>query len=193
MRNKYKLSVLFLGLLLGIIKPMIAQEDWKSLVSLDSLNTSGNTSATFKTTRLINGQSVETVKKHTLDFRVAHRFGNESLGIHSLYGLDAASDIRLALEYGISDRLTIGFSRSRLAENLEGLIKYRLLIQKENGAMPLSVTLFANSVITSVMDYTATADYAGDYAIFAHRMSYTYQVLIARKFSRIFSFQIMPY
>jgi len=42
------------------------------------------------------------------------------------------------------------------------------------------------------MDYTATADYAGDYAIFAHRMSYTYQVLIARKFSRIFSFQIMP-
>jgi len=76
MRNKYKLSVLFLGLLLGIIKPMIAQEDWKSLVSLDSLNTSGNTSATFKTTRLINGQSVETVKKHTLDFRVAHRFGN---------------------------------------------------------------------------------------------------------------------
>jgi hypothetical protein len=192
MNKLYKIAIVFLGLITVFISPITAQEDWKSLASLDSLNTNGNTNATFKTSRLINAQSIETVKAHTLDFRVSHRFGNESMGIHSLYGLDAASDIRLALEYGITNRLTVGFSRSRLAENLEGLIKYRLLMQKENGSMPLSVTLFANSAATSAADYTVTSTYPGDYSTFAHRMSYTYQILFARKFSRGFSFQIMP-
>jgi len=192
MKHNPKLVIVFFVLIAGLIRPLIAQEDWKSLISIDSLNTSDKVNATFKTSRLINGQSIETVKKRTLDFRVAHRFGNESMGIHSLYGLDAASDIRLAFEYGVTDRLTIGFSRSRVKENLEGLIKFRLLQQKEDGKMPLSVTLFANSAMTPAMDYTVTSEYAGDYAVFAHRMSYTYQVLIARKFSRGFSFQITP-
>lgn len=31
--------------------------------------------ATFKTTRLINGHSVENVAKGVLDFRISHRFG----------------------------------------------------------------------------------------------------------------------
>ncbi len=181
-----------LGLMIGFLQPFIAQEDWKSLVSLDSLNSDGKTNATFKTTRLINSQSIETVKTNTLDLRISHRFGNESTGIHSLYGLDAASDIRIALEYGVTQRLTLGVSRSRMAENLEGLIKYRLLMQTENGSMPLSMTLFGNSAITASKDYTVTSDYVGDYSMFSHRMSYTFQSLIARKFSRNFSFQIMP-
>ena len=190
-----KTTTTLFGLILGLINPLLAQDDsWKSLVSLDSLNTNGKVNATFKTTRLINAQSIETVKAHTLDLRISHRFGNENMGIHSLYGLDAASDIRIALEYGVSERLTVGVSRSRIKENLEGLIKYRLLMQTENGSMPLSVTLFANSAMTPSVDYTANPaiGYVGDYSTFSHRMSYTYQMLIARKFSRNFSLQLMP-
>src|ERR1017187_8793407 len=135
-----KTCKLILLLLIGLAvnNPIKAQTDsakkaWevaelmKNLVSLDSLNTDGYTNATFKTTRLINSQSLETVKAHTLDFRISHHFGNELLGDHYLYGLDLASDIRYAFEYGITNKLTVGFSRSRLDENLEGLIKYRLL------------------------------------------------------------------
>lgn len=33
------------------------------------------TTATFKTTRLINGHSVENVAAGVLDFRISHRFG----------------------------------------------------------------------------------------------------------------------
>ena len=32
--------------------------------------------ATFKTMRIGNAQTIETVKKHHLDFRTSHRFGN---------------------------------------------------------------------------------------------------------------------
>lgn len=169
-----------------------ATEDWRSLISLDSLNTDGTTNATFKTTRIINAQSLETVKAHTLDFRVTHRFGSVNTGIHQLYGFDNADDIRIAFEYGITNRLTVGFSRSRIDENLEGLIKYRLLRQKENGDMPLSVTLFANMAYTPKHDVTATPEYAGDLSNIAHRFSYTYQAIIGRKFSKGFSLQFMP-
>ena len=183
---------IFLGLIIALINPIRSQENWKTIVSIDSINSCNMFVSTFKTTRLINAQSVETVKDHSLDFRISHRFGNANMGPHSLYGLDAASDIRFAFEYGVSSKLTIGVSRSRIAENLEGLIKYRLLQQREDGKMPISITLFANSAMTPAKDNTATSSYAGDYSVFAHRMSYTYQVLIGRKFSRNFSFQLMP-
>ncbi len=188
MKRKSKLIIALFGFITGFYNPVIAQEDWKTIVSIDSINTCNMYSATFKTTRLINAQSVETAKNHSLDFRISHRFGNVSMGGHSLYGLDAASDIRFAFEFGVSSQLTMGISRSRIAENLEGLIKYRLLEQREDGKMPMSVTLFANTTLTPAKDYSSTLDYA----LFAHRMSYTYQVLIARKFSRNFSFQLMP-
>src|ERR1035437_346839 len=178
--------LLFIGL--TIYNPIKAQEDWRSIISLDSLNTDGYTNATFKTTRLINAQSLETVKANTLDFRISHRFGSVSDGIHTLYGLDLASDIRFAFEYGISKQLTIGVSRSRIDENLEGLIKFRLLRQTEDGKVPLAITLFANTALTPKNDFTPTQDYA----VFAHRMSYTYQAIIGRKFSKDFSLQFMP-
>jgi hypothetical protein len=192
MKNFYRISYIILGLITGITFHAKAQEDWKTLVSLDSLNTDGYTAATFKTTRLIDGQSIETVKAQTLDFRVTHRFGSIETGIHQLYGFDNADDIRIAFEYGITNRLTVGFSRSKIGENLEGLIKYRLLQQKNNGKMPISVTLFASMVLTPVQDLTVTDTYPGDYSIFAHRLTYTYQALIARKFSRFFSLQFAP-
>src|SRR5688572_26935703 len=87
---------------------------------LDSLlagsgNKRENTAATFKTTRIINIQSNETVHRRTLDFRVGHRFGamgkNSGGNHHNLFGLYNASDIRIAFEYGITDKLTIGVGR----------------------------------------------------------------------------------
>jgi uncharacterized beta barrel domain-containing protein DUF5777 len=198
-KHLYKLTLLLL-IGLAVNNPMKAQkdttkkvqEDWRSLISLDSLNTDGYTNATFKTTRIINGQSLETVKAHTLDFRVTHRFGSVETGIHQLYGFDNADDIRIAFEYGITDRLTVGFSRSKIDENLEGLIKYRLIRQTANGKMPLSITLFANTALTPKQDLTVTPEYPGDLSVFAHRLSYTYQAIIGRKFSSGFSLQFMP-
>jgi hypothetical protein len=59
--------------------------------------------ATFKTTRLINGHSVENVAAGVLDFRISHRFGYVSGGAYELWGLDEAS-MRLGLDYGLSKR-----------------------------------------------------------------------------------------
>ena len=81
------ISCIFLGSFLN------AQDDMLSMLdSPDAKKTHDKVSATFKGTKIINMQSTETVKKKTMDFSVAHRFGNigkqSGGGGHQLYGFD---------------------------------------------------------------------------------------------------------
>ena len=69
------------------------------------------TTSTFKSTRIVNGQSIENTGAGILDFRISHRFGALSQGSYSLFGLDQAT-MRIGLDYGITKRLMIGIGRS---------------------------------------------------------------------------------
>ena len=129
-----------------------AQEDLLAQLQEETPESDTKVFATFKTTRIVNGHSIETVGKNGLDFRITHHFGDvsgQAGGVHTLYGFDQASDIRLAFEYGISDRLTAGIGRSKVGEMLDGYLKYRLLGQTTDNKMPLSVTLFTNAALTA--------------------------------------------
>lgn len=178
---------LFLLVFQFISTSAIAQEDLEAL--LDEPVKEANVMATFKTTRIVNAHSIETVKKRTLDFRVTHHFGDmggDNGGVHSLYGLDNAADIRIAFEYGITNRLTAGLGRSKIGELLDGYLKFRLLQQTTNSSVPLSITLLANAGFTPVKNTN------NRYDKFANRFSYTYQMLLARKFSKRLSLQLIP-
>ena len=158
------------------------------------------TIATFKTTRIINMQSIETVHKRTLDFRVAHRFGavGKSSGgnSHNLYGFDNSTDIRIAFEYGISDAVTIGISRSKREENLEGMLKGKVLQQTTDNHVPVSVTLFGSLAYTPKSDNTGLFEVPGEPNAGVRkqlrRITYTAQVLLARKFSSKLSLELAP-
>lgn len=184
-----KNSLLFLcGLYFFFISNAYAQEDL--LASLDTIpQKSVRVLPTFKTTRIVNSHSVETVKAHHLDFRVTHHFGNAGVkgGGHTIFGLDNASDIRIAFEYGVTDRLTVAAGRSKIGEMIDAYLKYRVLYQTEDNKVPISLTLFANAAVT------ATDDISGPLSTdFNNRLSYTYEALIARRFSSRFSWQLMP-
>ncbi len=169
-----------------------AQDDLLKLAQEESKPKKEKVSATFKTTKIINAQTNETVHKRTLDFRVAHRFGNigkytnGQSASHTLYGLDASTDIRIAFEYGITDALTVGLSRCKLNETYEGLAKMRVLQQTIDNKIPLAITLFANAAIT------AQKDNAKIYNTTTRRMSYAFQAIIARKFSSRISVALLP-
>lgn len=142
--------------------------------------------ATFKSTRLINGHTVQTPGEGTLVFLFAHNFGTLNSGAYNFFGLDNAQ-IRLALEYAVTDRLEIGLGRSSLQKTLDGFVKYKL-IQQTTGAhaTPVSVTLFASDALATLR-FTDGIDRTMN-----DRMAYTYQALIARKFSPDLSLQLMP-
>jgi hypothetical protein len=149
---------------------------------------------TFKDTRVINSHSVETVPNRKLDFRIGHRFGNLKDGWERLYGLEDAEDVLFGFEYGLSDELTVGISRTKGAGELSALvspsIKYRILHQKDDNSMPLSLTLMGVSTISTMKSSQSEA--LTNFDKFAHRISYTAQILIAHKFSQRFTLQVMP-
>jgi len=57
--------------------------------------------ATFKTTRVVSGHSVENPASGVLLFMISHNFGKVNSGGYEFFGLDN-STIRLGLEYGIT-------------------------------------------------------------------------------------------
>lgn len=183
---KYLLLTLFL---VSFSYPTFAQDDLMNLLDKESKDSNAveYTSATFKSMRVINGQSVETVGKGVLSFVISHRFGPFSAGAYNFFGLDQAT-IRLGFEYGITDRLEIGCGRNSLNKVYDGYLKYKLFRQSKGArVMPVSVTLFA-SVAVQTMKWSDTT-LAKD---FNNRLFYTYQILIARKFNKNLSLQLSP-
>lgn len=142
----------------------------------------------FRGTRIVNGHSVETLKEGEMEFIIGHRFGRINGGLYELFGLDQAS-IRIGLDYGIQDWVTVGLGRSSLGKEFDGFVKVRLLRQGASGqgGMPVSLTGFSSIAINSLK----AADPERP-IFFQNRLAYTHQLLIARKISDRFSVQLMP-
>jgi hypothetical protein len=155
-------------------------------------------SATFKSTKLINGHTNETIYKNELDFKVDHRFGDiagDNGGLRQFFGLDNSTDVRIGFEYGLTDRLSLGLARAKGATQVqqlyEGSIKYRLLEQTIDDYIPVAITLFGSNTIAAVEasdDPTAATAYQNT----SDRMNYTSQIIIARKFSPGVSVSFTP-
>lgn len=153
---------------------------------------------TYKSTRIVQGQSTEMLRKHELDFRVAHRFGDaggEFGGSKTFFGTDNSTDIRIAFEYGISDNLMVGISRSKgsgdLQQLYEGLVKYRFLQQTTDNHIPVSLAVFGNAVISG-MPSNADITSAAHFADGSDRLMYVAQALVSRKFADRLSLTLMP-
>ncbi len=145
------------------------------------------TKATFKTNRIINGHSIETVAKRELDVKISHRFGFINTGVYDLFGLDQAT-MRFGGDYGITDNLNIGIGRSNRDKTYDGFVKYKFL-QQSTGAKNMPVTATAVSTIGVTTLRWPIPDRKN---YFTNRLHYTHQLLVARKFSDGFSAQITP-
>jgi hypothetical protein len=145
------------------------------------------TKETFKATRVVIGQSVETTPNGDLSFLVSHHFGAVNTGIYEFFGLDQAST-RIGLEYGINDILCVGLGRSTYEKTYDGYIKVRALRQSTGKTnMPLSVSVFGNIAVNTLkLSDPKQKDY------FDARLAYCTQLILARKFGKLFSLQITP-
>ncbi|MDR3681792.1 MAG: DUF5777 family beta-barrel protein [Flavipsychrobacter sp.] len=144
-------------------------------------------SATFKATRIIDGNSVENLGAGILDFRILHRFGQLNQGASNFYGLDDATT-KIDLDYGITKWLMVGIGHNVLNKEDDGLLKIKLL-QQQNIGMPVTVS-YAGAL--SIQTTPAPTLPTGDTWKFTNRLYYTNQILIARKFSNRLSLQLMP-
>ena len=141
----------------------------------------------FKTTKVINLQSLEVTDYGVLDFKMMHRFGAISEGAVNAFGLDQAS-VRFGLEYGIIEDLMISLGRSNVngLKNADAFLKYRMIHQNSDNSRPFSLLWLAGAqyaLINPVSSYYSTPE---------ERSSYVLQSIIGRKFSEKFSLQLSP-
>jgi hypothetical protein len=167
---------------------VMAQEDLMELVEKETARESNYAEQTFKGTRLINGHSIETRKKGVLDVIISHRFGRLNSGGYELFGLDE-SNVRLGLDYGITERLNAGVGRNSFEKTFDGFLKYKVLRQQtgNGGGAPLSVAAFSSIALKTLKSGNAADDLP-----FNSRLTYSYQAILARKFTPSFSFQLSP-
>ncbi len=195
-----RLSLLILSVLFSQF--VFSQEDLLSLVDEKKDEKPKKVYATFKTYKLGNAQTIETVKRNNLDFRISHRFGNVyntddvnplNEAAHSYFGFDNANDIRWSFDYGVTDNLTIGIGRSRFRETYDGSIKWKILSQREKFKIPVSMTLFLDMGYTSMKPELMYAGIVKDFETNdLHRFSYFSQLIIASKLSNWLSIEVLP-
>ena len=141
----------------------------------------------FKSSRVINGHSIEMIGPGVLDFRILHRFGPVNQGVSQFFGLDQAS-MRLGFDYGISKNFTIGIGRTTTQKELDGFLKYRLLRQATGpGGSPVTIVLVAGMSIQTYKNLDPSKEVS-----FNLRSGYYYQAIFGRKISERFSLQLSP-
>ncbi|MEO7923676.1 MAG: DUF5777 family beta-barrel protein [Chitinophagaceae bacterium] len=152
----------------------------------------------FSSDKVINANTPEVTGKGKMAFKVTHNFGDlagSNGGIKRFFGLDNASDIRIAFNIGLGDHFDLIAARSKgagLVQNLWELgLKYQLLQQYENDpSHPLAITLFANTVVSS-QKANAFPGQENSFEDFGDRTSNVFQLIIAKKMGKV-SAELLP-
>ncbi len=185
MKRKLLLLLAFTGMM--SVSSVKAQDDLLSMVNQDEKPAIDYATATFKSTHIVIGQSIETAPKGNLNFLITHHFGALNSGYENLFGLKQAN-IRLGLEYGVTRWLGVAVGLNTDKNTWDGSLKVKLLRQCKGGKhMPVTIDIFGNTAIyTTKWTDTQRPNY------FSSRISYAVQVMIARKFGNSLSLQITP-
>jgi hypothetical protein len=175
-------KTLFLLLLSAFMVSLSAQEEAKPQEKSKPVR------FTFGTGILIDNQTVATPYKGGIELNIHHRFSLIE-NYHNLFGIYGAANTRLGLNYGITDRLMIGAGTTKDYKLQDIQWKYLILQQTEDNSMPVSVSYYGNIVIDlQKKEAFGPVERYRD----IHRMSYFTQLIVARKFNEMFSFQVAP-
>jgi len=135
---------------------------------------------TFHDSALVNLPTSDPLGRHTLEFRILHRFKApvRDAGSYDFYGLDGAASISIGLAYGLGETVEVGLRRTNLQHDYEGYSKWVLIQQGAAGA-PLSLALRG-----SVSNLRERFGF--------NRNRYGAQAVLARRFGDHLSLMLVP-
>ena len=142
--------------------------------------------AAFKGLQICNMQSTKLPVKGEFYFLVSHRFGDLTEGINNFFGLDNALT-KIGGIYGVANWLSVGASRHTYRKTYELAAKYKLTNQEIDG-FPITIVGYNTMDIDSELKKDESLPGLKS----NNRFAYTTQLLVSRKFSDSFSFQLAP-
>ena len=141
----------------------------------------------FETLTLIDNHTTVNPYKSSLQLEISHRFSRIE-EINDLFGIYGSANTRLAMDYGITDRIMVGFGTTRDYKLQDFEWKYSILTQTRSGSIPLSLSYYGNMVIDGRDKENFGLE---EHYKFIHRMSYLTQLIVSRQQGPV-SLQVIP-
>ncbi len=141
----------------------------------------------FWSSKNVGISTVRNPSEGSLNTSVLHTFGlvdggESRRGIDQFFGLDDGANTRIGLEYGITDRWSVGIGRMTFNKVVDINTKANILRQTTTNSMPVELAVKVMLGITTR---------PGQGLEFSDRLSFFSSVMVARKFDR-FSLQLAP-
>jgi hypothetical protein len=138
---------------------------------------------TFWTPTLIAQTTTENLQARNLNVTIMHNFGVATTNVvRNFFGLDNVQNVRLGLDYGLTDRWSIGIGRSSQLNVVDLRSKLTVMRQNTDGSHPLSITLKGDLGIVTQENRQPLRDDIGTLM----------STIVSRKVSDRLSLQISP-
>jgi hypothetical protein len=170
------------GILLCFILVTVTTEYCEAQLQRERVQTDEPVSDIFWASSNIGVSTVRNLSAGNLNSTIAHIFGPVTGGIDRFFGLDDGANTRLGLDYGFTDRFSLGIGRMTFNKIVDLRSKYNFLRQSSSGDIPFDLALKLSSGISTL---------SGAGLEFSDRISYLVSVMAARKFNS-FSIQLTP-
>ncbi|MFZ4400576.1 MAG: DUF5777 family beta-barrel protein [Bacteroidales bacterium] len=145
-------------------------------------------SGTYNSGIFMENQTVLMYPAKTIEFVINHRFGKISEGVKELFGIYSPSNIRMGINYSITNKLQVGIGTTKFNKQQDLSIKYGILEQTTNGKIPVSITYFGSAFL----DAREATNFDYENYKFAHRLSYFHEIMFSHKFCEYFNLQAAP-
>ncbi|MBA4153533.1 DUF5777 family beta-barrel protein [Flavobacterium sp.] len=174
-----KLYKLFVAVLSFFPLSIFAQETTDTIVPVEV----EYEKAAFESSSLVDNQTDRVYSKGTVEFIMNHRFGMVD-GSNDMIGIWGVANIRLALTYAVTDRITVGFGTSKENRLQDFNLKAAIFKQTVNGKMPFNLTYYGNWTVSALPkeEFEYTSD----------RWSFFNQLILTRRMSKSVSFLLAP-
>lgn len=179
-----KKSILLFAFILFSAISATAQDDLMDELNEETKNETSFELPAFKAMKIGNLQSTKVGAKGDLYLYVSHRFGALKDGFDTFFGLDNANT-KIQLAYSFWEGVQLSISRESYNKAVASSIKFRLA--QQSNKFPVNLTGYGTVNINTQLD---KANFPTLKA--ADRYSYAAQLLISRRFSESFSFEIAP-
>lgn len=157
----------------------------KSLLGYFILDDANPIRGAYESGYLIDNQTNVIPTAKTLEFVMHHRFDNMSNGISNIYGIYGSANIRLGLNYSITDWLQVGYGSTKNYKLQDFGLKINLLKQSRNGKSPVDVTYYGNWSIDARDEVFFGEDYK-----FNNRYAFFNELMVTRQFCSWFTFTV---
>lgn len=170
-------------ILLVLIPILLCQKRAHAQMERERVNPGGPVTETFWAPNLIGLETTEQISAKNLNVTIMHSFGlvtNRTL--QNFFGLDIGPNVRLGIDYGITDKWSLGIGRMTDRKVVDFRTKLKLLQQAKDGSVPLNMSLKGDLGLTTQENNRPIKD----------DLNYLLSLPISKKISDELSLQAAP-